>query len=186
MLSKEDFSYRLKTAINRKQIKQVDLAEMTGISPANISNYVKGKAFPPLDTLTEIAKVLNISLDWLCGITTPKSNADNQDTRTFGDIVQIISLLLSEKPPFAELTNTQVWDSGYEYDTTAIYFTNGIIRTFLEDLSKMQELLNRNTFDENFFKRWLEDRIHSLKYIPLNSKIYNIEDWMDTEEDSPF
>ena len=62
MLTKEEFSSRLKTAIDRKQIKQVELAEIIGVNPANMSNYVRGKAFPPIDTLVEIRCVFRLAV----------------------------------------------------------------------------------------------------------------------------
>lgn len=180
MLSKEEFARRLKTAIAQKGLRQAELAEMVGTTAANMSNYVREKSFPPVDTLVEIAKKLDVSLDWLCGITTPIVGSNNHKLNTFGELAQIISQLLLENPPFAELSTVEVWDSGYKYDAHAIYFTNGIMNTFLDDLIKMRELLRRKTLDDSFFSRWLEDRIHSLSYIPLSSDIQSIEDWMDT------
>ena len=75
-MTREEFSIRLKQALNDKKMKPLELANKIGTSRANISNYTRGKAFPPLDTLVEIAKTLDVSLDWLCGMQKPETISD--------------------------------------------------------------------------------------------------------------
>lgn len=191
MLSKEEFSGRLKAAIERKQMKQVDIAEEIGITAANMSNYVRGKAFPPVDTLAEIAKKLDVSLDWLCGV--EKQKQSQQDARTIGEVASSIMCILSSLPFEHRLETIQINEKqqvgerelvdGYgafpiyedvEISVPAIAFTDGEIRTFLEDLMKMKKLLSEKTFDFNFYKRWLNDRIQALDEIP--TFLYSLED----------
>ena len=95
MLTKEEFAGRLKTAIDRKQIKQVELAEMIGVTTANMSNYVRGKSFPPIDTLAEIAKKLDVSLDWLCGI--DRTAGESEKPKTYGDLAKVILSIIRNK-----------------------------------------------------------------------------------------
>ena len=48
-------------------LTQVQLAELLGVSQANISTWEKGKAFPSADKLPNIAEVLKCKIDDLFG-----------------------------------------------------------------------------------------------------------------------
>ena len=188
MLLKEEFGRRMKTAMDSKDVKQAELAKAVDVSPANISNYVLGKAFPPIDTLTEIAKVLDISLDSLCGI-------ENQEKysapKTIGDIARAIMYVLNSIPHKCKLEMGSTTESqcvGFtktddygeipyyedvEIKVPVISFKIGEIRIFLADLIKMQKLLEEATIDSKFYVRWLNDRIHALEEIPLQLPAVN-------------
>lgn len=184
MLTKEDFKGRLKAAMDTKGMKQAEIAEAVDTSPANISNYVLGKSFPPVDMLVEIAKKLDISLDWLCGI--EKREQRDKTVETAGEVASLVICALNSLPDSCELRNIQImatqqvgWREdvdGYgaypvredvEISVPAMVFKSGDIRTFLEDLMKMSKLLQENTFDCKFYERWLNDRIQALDRIPL-------------------
>lgn len=59
------FSIRLKQAMNKEHMKQVDLCNSTGILKSLISGYVNGSFYPKRDNLTLIAKALNVTPKWL-------------------------------------------------------------------------------------------------------------------------
>ena len=70
------FAKRIKMCRENAGIKQFELAKMADITPATLSAYElftsdsidsKGKK-PSLHNAIELAKALNISLDWLCGL----------------------------------------------------------------------------------------------------------------------
>ncbi len=54
----DKFATRLKTARETKNISQRKLGVILGLSDKAISAYESGRTFPPLDTLTKIAKEL--------------------------------------------------------------------------------------------------------------------------------
>ena len=64
-------SERLQKIMSLKQIKQADLARMTGISRGAISNYVLGRYEPKSDIVNKLAKALNCSEMWLWGYDVP-------------------------------------------------------------------------------------------------------------------
>ncbi len=79
MNEKMMFAERLKEARQKADISQAELSRRTGISPATLSTYEKGKT-PPIDKALQIAQALSVSLDWLCGnepVPTPKKNVAN-------------------------------------------------------------------------------------------------------------
>lgn len=59
------FSIRLKQAMDKAHMKQVDLCNATGILKSLISGYVNGNFYPKMDNLTLIAKALNVTSKWL-------------------------------------------------------------------------------------------------------------------------
>lgn len=166
MLTKEAFAEKLKRAIDEKGITQAELAKTVGTSPANISNYVKAKAFPPVDILVELAKALEKSLDWLCN--KGKKNRDFINIETVGDAARIVEALKTLGEVRATWTNYQ-----YRGDTVyfpAIEFCGGELQKFIEDEHKMLEILQAGTIEKTLFDRWMQDRMNALDYIPASSK----------------
>ena len=68
-------SERLQKIIAEKNIKQADLARMTGISRGAISNYVLGRYEPKADIIGKLANALNCSATWLWGYDVPMDEA---------------------------------------------------------------------------------------------------------------
>ena len=64
-------SARLKEAMHIRQLKQADLARMTGLAKGGISNYVTGRYEPKSDVISKLAKALNCSEMWLWGYDVP-------------------------------------------------------------------------------------------------------------------
>ena len=63
----EDFSIRLRKAMNCRNMKQIDLSNKTGIDKSLISNYLSGNYKAKQDKLYELAKALNVNEAWLMG-----------------------------------------------------------------------------------------------------------------------
>lgn len=63
----EDFSKRLKKAMEFKNIKAAELSKMTNISPPMISDYLKGKYKAKQDNIYTLSKALDINEAWLMG-----------------------------------------------------------------------------------------------------------------------
>lgn len=64
-------SMRLQEIMKEKNIKQAELARMTGISRGAVSNYVLGRYEPKSDIVNKFAKALNVSEMWLWGYDVP-------------------------------------------------------------------------------------------------------------------
>ena len=64
-------SDRLKEAMYATNIKQAELARLTGISKGGISNYVTGRYEPKSDIISKLAAALNVSEMWLWGYDVP-------------------------------------------------------------------------------------------------------------------
>lgn len=68
---KEEFRYRLEKALSLREIKPSDLARLTGISEATISQYRSGYSKPKDKRLVQIANCLNVNPSWLMGLDVP-------------------------------------------------------------------------------------------------------------------
>ena len=62
---------RMKIALQRANMKQVELSRITGIDKGSISNYLYGKYEPKSDAINKMAKALNVSEMWLWGYDVP-------------------------------------------------------------------------------------------------------------------
>ncbi len=59
------FAERLKKALSNSIYNASQLSKLTGISKSSISEYLSGKFIPKYQNAQKIAKVLNVSIDWL-------------------------------------------------------------------------------------------------------------------------
>ena len=66
------FGSRLNIVLRAKKMRKKDLAELISVSDSNVSKYLYEKTFPSLPTLVLIAKTLNVSTDYLLGLTSGK------------------------------------------------------------------------------------------------------------------
>lgn len=68
---KDSFTNRLRMAMNINDMKQIELAEKTGIGKSAISQYCSGKYEPKQKGIYLIAKALNVNEAWLMGHDVP-------------------------------------------------------------------------------------------------------------------
>jgi repressor LexA len=64
---KDDFTSRLRTAMELRGLKQVDLTKRTGISKSTMSQYLSGKFMPKSHGIYKLALALNVNEAWLMG-----------------------------------------------------------------------------------------------------------------------
>lgn len=81
MIQKEVFSERLKAAMKKQNLKQIDLvraAHVQGIKlgKSHVSQYVSGKTVPRTDILLFLAKTLQVEEEWLIGVSNVESDTE--------------------------------------------------------------------------------------------------------------
>lgn len=62
------FVVRLKELLQEKRIQQKELALAVGVSPKTINSYFCTGALPSIEILVNIAQYLNVSADYLLGL----------------------------------------------------------------------------------------------------------------------
>lgn len=67
-MKKSTFGNRLGEIMQEKGVSRMELKESTGLSLQSISNYLKDKRKPDCEMIAEIAKALNVSADYLLGL----------------------------------------------------------------------------------------------------------------------
>ena len=90
----QTFSYRLTALMEEIDMSQVALAKRIDISNVTISRYINGERTPRLDIIIKIAKLFNVSTDYLLGIT-PTKKQKSISRNIDNDISEITCTLLS-------------------------------------------------------------------------------------------
>lgn len=69
VLDMADFAERLRTLRSQRNLTQVRLAQLLGVSPRVYNRWETSDAVPHFDTIVQIAEALQVSLDELAGRT---------------------------------------------------------------------------------------------------------------------
>ena len=95
---------RIKEAMQRKNIKQADLARASGIDKSSISLYISGKYSPKGDKLYKLSLALGVSPAWLAGFNAPmiEENSPGAEEKTprerkYQEIINLLEALPEEK-----------------------------------------------------------------------------------------
>ena len=67
-LKDQAFKTRLKEELENSKLTVKQLAEKIGVSPEMVTQYYTTKKLPKLDTFVRICKALNVSADYLLGL----------------------------------------------------------------------------------------------------------------------
>jgi len=62
------FGEKLKAVRKSKRLTQLELSKRLGVSKGTVSAYEQGLSYPSIETLVNICDILNISADYLLGI----------------------------------------------------------------------------------------------------------------------
>lgn len=73
---------RIRQGMNLRDIKQSDLARITGIGKSSISTYLSGEYEPKQKNIYKIATALNVSEAWLMGYDVPLERETSHDNET--------------------------------------------------------------------------------------------------------
>ena len=91
---------RIQEAMAATGIKQIELAEATGLSHSTISRYLSGKMEPKQKAIGLLAKALDVTEMWLWGYDVPQERPLEQKKND--DLVKVIARLRKD-PAFYEL-----------------------------------------------------------------------------------
>jgi len=78
----KEFGNRLDAVMFRQDISNQELAHQLYVSSSTISGYRTGRRSPAVDDLAAIAKILDVSADYLLGLTSvPKTKEQSEQPR---------------------------------------------------------------------------------------------------------
>ena len=134
MIQKEVFSERLKAAMKKQNLKQIDLvraAQVQGIKlgKSHVSQYVSGKTVPRTDILLFLAKTLQVEEEWLIGVSNVES--DTEISATSRNILDTNKTILgnSNKENSEALTMSAKRQESSIFETEIISDVNKNIQT---------------------------------------------------------
>lgn len=167
------FAKNLKQARTDNSLTQAALADAIEVSVQTISAYEKageiGKGKnPTLENAIKIARALNVSLDWLCGIETQiESKTKHQ---TLGDVARsVIDLSQITGVSLESIVRKEMYiEPDYEYPSNidrtrpALVFGEGELEKFINELQKVSEVCNSVDMGEELYQPWLESRLAAL------------------------
>ncbi|WP_053983846.1 helix-turn-helix domain-containing protein [Niameybacter massiliensis] len=96
-VTSSEFALRLKELRKENNITQLELSKKLGIVRTAITNYETGRTMPDPITLNALAKIFNVSLDYLMGET---------NTRNYIDLDHIKPASVKEKVSYDEFMKT--------------------------------------------------------------------------------
>ena len=68
MITIEEIQKRLREAIAYGNVSQKELAEKLQINPSTVSKYMRLNKYPSLDTFANICEILDVSSDYILGL----------------------------------------------------------------------------------------------------------------------
>lgn len=90
---KDSFKNRLQIALNKNNMKPIELSEKTHLSKSLISGYLNGKYLARQDKLSVLAETLNVTEAWLMGYDVPMERKnDKVDNNVFPIPDNVVSI----------------------------------------------------------------------------------------------
>lgn len=106
---KENFSLRLKKALEMRGVSQSELSKRTGINKSSISTYLKGEYKAKQDKVDLIARALDVSPAWLMGFDIQPSGESNDHEQINGVKIPVIGTVAAGIPITA-ITDVEDWE----------------------------------------------------------------------------
>lgn len=153
------FAKRMRQAREAKGLKQNELAKLVGVTPVTISSYEKsdtdgnGKK-PTLENALSIAKHLDVSLDWLSGLsdTARKSIAEFNAEDYFKSI---LTILLETSAMHYSDGSDRLPDFGKEWTDNAfnaLIIDYGVVNTFIQKANTLIKIYRDGTLTRDMFE----------------------------------
>ena len=106
-MGRETFADRLKLAMDRRGLKQVDLCRAAAgkgvkLGKSHVSQYVSGKTVPRADILHFLAETLEVEENWLKGMDEEKKNLGGSEMRTIKKSSKLNNVLYDVRGPVVD------------------------------------------------------------------------------------
>ncbi|MCI9450024.1 MAG: helix-turn-helix transcriptional regulator [Clostridiales bacterium] len=137
---------RIKSALADKGISAKKMCEDCNLGVNTISNIRNGDV-KNVEIFTKIADYLDISLNWLCGLSEKKSDKLN----TYADFYNLIIEI-------SKVTDMYIFDlhPQYQSNVPVLYFNDTSCAIFFKDFRKMKALYDNGTIDDDIYNLWRE------------------------------
>ena len=185
---------RLQQAMRERNFTQKKLADLVGVKPATISAYLKhttgrdGKGVnPSLAIVIDIAKKLEVSLDWLCGISEKNITKKPDDAPLWlNDYLEdLVHVIRQGKLYVVEIHSNIENERGDTEIISNLYIQadDSVLDGFLKEYKKLYDLGHSGTLDESFVETYTQALIDKHKsylfewYFGTNWRQVNRQDY---------
>ena len=80
-MENDHFKKRLYAVMRKKKLTIPELADKIGSHPHAVGTWTRGEHYPSYTSLIEISKVLDVSIDYLCGIQRKATKDETEQLR---------------------------------------------------------------------------------------------------------
>ncbi len=148
---------RLKKGLTQKQF-----ADSIGITGASVMNYEKGVKLPPLDTILKMSKVLEVSLDWICG---RDNDTLMNPPKTYADILR--GLVMATRG-----VRSSIYESEYDNaeSEVSVSYSDEAIKSIIIKWNSVKRAYDSNAIDDDLYSLWIEREYKKLSEYKLNDE----------------
>lgn len=156
------FVTRMKEARERKKMTFKELADACGVSASAMNRYSIYGAQPGVEVVWQMAKVLGVSMDWLCG------QEENHQPPSMGLVLRMLSILLTTETK----DGLSTWIADFDDDGGSkprIIITQQNVNNAI-DFRQWQtiiELCKVHAIDKEMYVAWIEKKIRDASHIEL-------------------
>ena len=163
-----DFGKNILELRKKNNLTQKQFGEKIGTTSTTVSAWETRDIKPVLDVAINIAKVFNVSLDWLCG------TGHGAKIETYGDLFNTLNDVLIESYPMSYI---EAYDSPeHEPAGGILRFNNRIeIGMIFGDWSQVYSLYRGNVINTTMYNAWIKDRCQLLSKYPLDVSENSVE-----------
>ena len=105
---------RIRAILDKKKMSRKDLADAVGVSRQRIGYYCDGSNVPDAETLGKIAKALDVSADYLLGLSDNDRQSTSKKLVTYADIAEAIDSIINT-------TGWEVYVQDHSYEGSESY-----------------------------------------------------------------
>ena len=109
-----ELRYRLREALDKRDMKAVELSKKTGVPEGAISYYLAGKSNPKGDRLYTLCSALDVNEAWMLGYNVPMERTAEQKKND--DLVKIIAQMRKDAK-FFEIVSMLAELPAEQYDS---------------------------------------------------------------------
>lgn len=168
---------RLSSARRNKGMGQQEVIETANknygldIKQATISSYEKGKTLAPVNVLSVLARIYNVSLDWLCN---EEDIANENPFKTYSDIIKLINPIAKYVEGFSVDKHEEVFEDdpfSHSIEYTVIDFNSTVMNFYLKELESMLKARRNGVVDDEIFELWSEKTLRKYN-VPIGNWEY--------------
>ena len=161
---------RLKELRKNANMTQKEFSEKIGCTMASLSAYENGSKIPPTQTLINIAKKFDCSVEWLLGLKNELSyDAKKTPIETYSEYIKLL-FSLQESKIWLTL-DCDCSDSSKKLNhVKGIGFSDPVIKLFLKSWKKTLELYRDGTIDSTIYKAWQEKVMRDFHYFIISTE----------------